>query len=184
MRRKDRQMDEAFALSVIDKSEFGVLGICKDSVYTMPLSIVRDGKTLYFHSAPEGRKIEMLADGSEVSVSFISRVNVPSVLTREEILQKIEAKKFAEIGSKVFTTEFESAHVEGKVFQVKDEGEMVKALMLIAKKYTPELADLAEEFIKNSLPRTKVYKILIDEIKGKRKQFDEFGEEMKFGRMK
>ena len=55
--------------------------------------------------------------------------------------------------------------------------------MLIAKKYTPEMADLAIDFIKNSLHRTRLYKIEIIEIQGKRKQFDSFGEEMKFGRL-
>lgn len=183
MRRKDRQMNEDFALDVIDKSEFGVLGIYKESIYTMPLSMVRDGKNLYFHSAPEGKKVDMIEDGDNVSVSFVSRVHVPNILSREDILEKIAEKKFAEIGSKVFTTEFESAHVEGKIFHIKDETETIEALMLIGKKYTPDLVDLAEEFIKKSLHRTRVYKIIIEEIKGKRKKFDELGEEMKFGRM-
>lgn len=184
MRRRDREMNEDFALDVIDNSEFGVLGICKDGeVYTIPLSIVRKENNLYFHSALEGKKVDMIVDGGDVSVSFISKVKVPSILSREEIIQKIDEKKFSEIGSKVFTTEFESAHVKGKIYKLTEASEIIDALILISEKYTPEFTDLAMEFINNSLQRTGVYRISIEEIKGKRKKFDKSGNEMKFGRI-
>ena len=183
MRRKDREMGIDFALKVIDESDYGVMGLRKAAPYTMPLSIVRDGENLYFHSAVQGRKTEMIEDGDEVSISFVSRVNVPSLLSRDEIIEKIQQKKFAEIGSKVFTTEFESAHVIGHISKVEDKEEIIKALKLIVNKYTPELEDLADEFIVNSLERTSVYKITIEGLSGKRKKFDVNGEEMKFGRI-
>lgn len=183
MRRKDREMDVEFAKNIIDKSDFGVLGIYKEEPYTMPLSIVRRENILYFHSAPQGRKVDMISDGDAVSVSFVGDVNVPSLLNRETIQEKINEGKFAEIGSKVFTTEFESTHVKGRIYKVESEVEAIVALNLIVRKYTPDLEDLAEKFIKNSLPRTVIYKIIIDEIHGKRKKFDSDGVEMKFGRM-
>ncbi len=184
MRRKDREMGEDFALEVIDNSEFGVLGVAKgEEIYTVPLSLVRKGDVLYFHSAPDGRKVTMFEDGKEVSISFVSKVKVPKIFSREEIIKKIHEKKFGEIGSKVFTTEFESAHVKGHIYKVEDEGEIIEGLILISNKYTPEFTDLAMEFIKKSLTRTNVYKILIKEIKGKRKKFDKSGNEMKFGRV-
>lgn len=183
MRRKDRQMDESFALEVIDNSEYGVLGLGNEEPYTIPLSIVREGKTLYFHSAPEGKKTELIKDGDSVSVSFVSRAKVPRIFTKDQVEEIIKEKSFGKVGSKVFTTEFSSTHIMGKIYEVKDEEEIIFGLMLIAKKYTPEMADLAIDFIKNSLHRTRLYKIEIIEIQGKRKQFDSFGEEMKFGRL-
>lgn len=184
MRRKDREMGADFALEVIDNSEFGVLGVAQgDEVYTIPLSLVRKDNVLYFHSAPDGRKVRMFEKGKEVSLSFISSVNVPSILSRDEIIDKINEKKFGEVGSKVFTTEFESAHVKGRIYKVEDKKEIIEALILISNKYTPQFTDLAMEFIENSLHRTTVYKILIEEIRGKRKKFDKSGNEMKFGRI-
>ena len=53
MRRKDREMSAEFGLSVIDKAQFGVLSLVnmENEVYSLPLSIARDGDRLYFHSA-------------------------------------------------------------------------------------------------------------------------------------
>lgn len=85
MRRKDREMDKDFAFKVIDDSDFGVLGLCKDEPYTIPLSIVRKKETLYFHSAPEGKKVRFIDDGDLVSVTFVSYVKVPENYSREEV---------------------------------------------------------------------------------------------------
>lgn len=50
MRRKDREMDREFGLKVIDKATYGVLAMVDEGKpYCIPLSIVRDGNTLYFH---------------------------------------------------------------------------------------------------------------------------------------
>ena len=56
MRRKDREMNAEFGLEVIDRAEFGVLSLVdpQGEVYSVPLSIARDGSQLYFHSARSG----------------------------------------------------------------------------------------------------------------------------------
>ena len=56
MRRKDREMDKDFGLEVIDKSKYGVISLVDNNnmPYSVPLSIVRDGDMLYFHSATVG----------------------------------------------------------------------------------------------------------------------------------
>ncbi|MDO5717458.1 MAG: pyridoxamine 5'-phosphate oxidase family protein [Tissierellia bacterium] len=182
MRRKDREMDRDFALDIIDKSEYGVLGIVDgDTPYTVPLSIVRDEDKLYFHSAIAGKKVELLKDGCHVSISFAISVNVPNLFTREEIENMIEKGEFASMGSKVFTTEFKSAHIIGRCKKVEDKSKKISALMLICKKYTPDIYDLAYKFIEKSLNRTNVYEIDIEEIKGKRKAFGPDRNELKWG---
>lgn len=180
MRRKDREMDRDFALEVIDNSDFGVMGICGDEPYTLPLSIVRKGNVLYFHSAPAGRKVDLIKDGDTVSVTFVSYHHIPELFKREEVEEFIKLEKYSQVGSKVYTTEFKSAHVIGEIYRVFDEEEMREALILIAEKYTPEISDLAIGFIENSFHRTAVYKIEIKDIKGKRKKFNKAGEELKF----
>ena len=54
MRRKDREMPEAFGWAVADKCEWAVLGLidADGEVYPVPVTIVREGSRVYFHSAP------------------------------------------------------------------------------------------------------------------------------------
>ncbi len=64
MRRKDREMGLDFARKVEDDSSSGVLSVNDDNSFTpysIPLSLVRCGDFLYFHTAIEGRKIELLS---------------------------------------------------------------------------------------------------------------------------
>ena len=87
------------------------------------------------------------------------------------------------LGSSVFTTEYESALVKGKVCLVENEEERIEAMRLICEKYTPSKMAYFNMAIKSGLARTNVYKIVIEEITAKRKKYDKNGEEMKWGRM-
>ena len=61
MRRKDREMPLQFAHQVIDKATYGVVSMIDGEMpYSVPLSIVRSGDVLYFHSAMQGRKVDVL----------------------------------------------------------------------------------------------------------------------------
>ena len=62
MRRKDREMPEAFGWAVADKCEWAVLGLidADGEVYPVPVTIVREGSRVYFHSAQSGEKVECL----------------------------------------------------------------------------------------------------------------------------
>lgn len=59
MRRKDREMDESFALGIMDKCECPVLSMADNNgePYCVPISIVRDGQDIFFHCAKEGTAI-------------------------------------------------------------------------------------------------------------------------------
>lgn len=184
MRRKDRAMSKEFGLKVIDKSPFGVVGVVDDKgrPYTLPLSIVREGEKLYFHSAKAGKKLDLFKDGTPVSVSFIAWAGVPDNYSRKEVLDIVEEGAFRAAASKVYTTEFASAHVEGRIFRLTDQDEMATALQLVCNKYTPKIADLAPAVIKNSLDYTAIFSITIDQIQAKRKAFDKNREELKWER--
>ncbi|WP_312906314.1 pyridoxamine 5'-phosphate oxidase family protein [Tissierella praeacuta] len=186
MRRKDREMNKEFGLEVIDKSRYGIVSMIDEDnePYGIPLSIVRDEETLYFHSAMDGRKVKALEKNPNVSVAFIGEVKVPENYTKEELdeIVKDESKAVLLISS-VFTTQYESAVVKGKVKLVEDEEEKIKAMRLICEKYTPTKMSYFNMAIKAGLKRTNVYKIEIEEIKAKRKKYDRHGEEMKWGRM-
>ncbi|MDI9475342.1 MAG: pyridoxamine 5'-phosphate oxidase family protein [Natronincolaceae bacterium] len=182
MRRKDREMDRKFGIEVIDRARYGVLSMVTDGnePYGVPISIVRDGNSLYFHSAKDGKKVKVLTNNPNVSIVFVGEVKVPENYTEEQ-LTKIakDESKAALLISKVFTTEYESAIVKGRVNPVEDIEEKSKAMRLICEKYTPTKRDYFDMAIRAGLKRTNVYKVEIKEIKAKRKKYDTYGEEIK-----
>ncbi len=186
MRRKDREMSREFGIEVIDKSKYGVISMVDEdnAPYGIPISIVRDENTLYFHSAMDGRKVTIFEKTPNVSINFVGEVKVPENYTKKELDEIVkDESKVALLISKVFTTEFESAIVTGRVKLVEDEEEKIKAMKLICEKYTRAKMDYFNMAIKAGLKRTNVYKIDIEEITAKRKKYDVHGEEMKYGRM-
>lgn len=182
MRRKDREMDREFGIEVIDKSKYGVLSMIAegDEPYGLPLSIVRDGEYLYFHSAMDGRKVKTFVKNPNVSVVFVGEIRIPENYTEEELREIAEDRsKAALLISKVFTTEYESAVVKGRVELVEDEQEKIRAMRLICEKHTPTKMDYFDMAIGAGLKRTNIYRIEMEEIKAKRKKYDTRGKEIK-----
>lgn len=165
MRRKDRQMDKEFALSVADKCEYAVIAMADDggAPYCLPITIARSEDTIYFHSAKEGLKIDILKNRPDVCMSCVG--------------DTLRAKD-------KFTTEFESAIIRGKASEVTDDEEKINALRLLCQRHTPTNMHEFDSAVSKSLHRTGVWKIKIESITGKRKKYDIHGKEMKYGRMK
>ena len=164
MRRKDRQMPRDFALMVADNCAFSVMATVNPdgTPYCIPLSLAREGDWFYFHCARQGHKIDNLRRQNRVCISCVGNVKVIP-------------------GD--FSTEYESAIINGAASEVTDEEEKIHALELISRRYTPDhMADF-DDAIRRSLDITAIWKIHIDEISGKRKKLDKDGKEMKFGRM-
>lgn len=186
MRRKDREMSREFGIEVIDKSSYGVVSVIDENnePYGMPLSIVRDGNNLYFHSALDGKKVKIFEKTTVASVSFVGQVKIPENFSKEELDELSKDK--SNVGtfiSKVFTTEYESAIVKGKLKLVEDEEEKLRAIKLICEKYTTTKMDYFSLAIESGLNFFNIYKIEIQKITAKRKKYDTHGEEMKWGRM-
>lgn len=157
-------MPEDFALSVADKCEYAVLSMTDTDgdPYCVPVSIAREGMTLYFHSAKTGFKAEAMRKHPKVCVACVGNTH----LVPEQ-----------------FTTEYESAVIRGTAHEVLDEEEKKKALRLICERYTPSNMGGFERAVSESLFRTAIWRIEITEITGKRKKYDSQGIEMKYGRM-
>lgn len=186
MRRKDREMSKEFGIEVIDKSSHGVVSMIDENnePYSIPLSIVRYGNNLYFHSALDGKKVKIFDNNPIVSVSFVGQIKIPENFSKEELDELAQDKsKAGTFISKVFTTEYESAIVKGKIKLVEDEEEKLKSIKLICEKYTPTKMNYFNLAIESGLHILNMYKIEIEEITAKRKKYDMHGEEMKWGRM-
>lgn len=185
MRRKDREMNRDFAMQVIDNAPYAVLSVTDmdGEPYAVPLSIVRDGDFLYFHSAKSGTKVDLLAVRQNVCLTFVGEVNIPNLFTYAEYEElKKDKQKSSQLTSKVFTTEFESAIVFGKVLSIQNVNEKREALRMICEKYTPDKMMLFDAAIQSGMDRTHIYRVFIDTVTAKRKKFDTLGEEMKWGR--
>ena len=164
MRRKDREMNREFAMSVASTCEYANMAmVAADGMpYIVPLSIAVAEDVVYWHSAQDGKKINVLRDNPRVCISCIG---------------------YTRRSEDDFTTEFESAIIFGKASEVTDETVKIKALRLICERHTPKNMAEFDNAIAKSLARTAVWQVTIDEVTGKRKKFDAAGKEMKFGRM-
>ena len=174
-----------FAHQVIDKATYGVVSLIdKDKPYSVPLSIVRKGDVLYFHSAKQGRKVDVLASNANVNIVFVGDKQVPENYSHNELEEmNNDASKAVKLISNVFTTEFEYAKVTGVAMLVDDEAEKLKAMRLICEKYTPNKMKYFNTAINAGLGRTIVYKVQVNSISAKRKKYDNEGVEMKWGRI-
>ena len=150
MRRKDRQMPEEFAWDVTDRCEYAFLSmIAEDGTpYGLPLTIAREGRSIYFHSAMEGRKIASLRAHPQVCMAFVGDTRVPP-------------------GQ--FTTLFESAVAFGAASEVTEEKEKIHALELLCRRHTPDNMDAFDRAVAKSLSRTGIWRIDVEEITGKAK---------------
>lgn len=164
MRRKDREMDQSFALGIVDSCEYAVLSMVlgDGTPYGVPLTIAREGNSIYFHSAQEGKKADALRQCGRVSLACVGRTH------------RMEYD---------FTTEFESAIVSGTAQELTGEEEKIHALRLICQRHTPKNMGAFDAAIAKSLHRTAVWRITIEDVTGKRKKYDAKGVELKFGRM-
>lgn len=181
MRRKDREMGREFGLEVIDEAPFGVLSVVDAAglPYALPLSLVREGNALYFHGAPAGTKTGLYEDETPCSVVFVSRHEVPELYSYEQVKELVEREETRTLASKVYTTQFSSAIVTGRLHRVLDEGEKVRALMLLCQKYTPRISDLAKPVVVKGSRYTAIYRVDIESLTAKRKAYDENGVELK-----
>jgi len=77
MRRLDRTVNTEEALSYLREATVGYLALAENNTaYTIPLHFVCDKQSIYFHCAPEGRKITLLRQNPHCSfvVSFLDGI--------------------------------------------------------------------------------------------------------------
>jgi nitroimidazol reductase NimA-like FMN-containing flavoprotein (pyridoxamine 5'-phosphate oxidase superfamily) len=72
MRRKEKEMDSLVEAEVVIRNSLVCrLGLSDDNrPYVVPLSFGYENNTLYFHSASEGKKVEILKKNSNVCFEF------------------------------------------------------------------------------------------------------------------
>ncbi|MCM1336253.1 MAG: pyridoxamine 5'-phosphate oxidase family protein [Candidatus Amulumruptor caecigallinarius] len=149
MRKAGRQKDAAWALEVMDKAPYMTLCMTRPdgTPYGVPLNVVRkDDRTLYFHCACEGEKIDCLRHNPVVSLLAVSKCS----------------PRFEEDKAN-FTEYYHSAIALGRAEQVTDRDEKIEALRLLCERFLPAHMDRFEEAVNRSLERTAVVRITLTE---------------------
>lgn len=148
MRRKELEItDRARMESIIHRCRVCRVGMCDgDRPYVVPVCFgLKDG-VLYFHSAPEGKKIDLLRRNPLVSIEF-------------DILYDVRSSD----RPCSFGVEYESVIVSGTAAFVEDPGEIRAALDAIMAQYGgPE-----GPYPGAMLARTQVIKVEIEAMTGK-----------------
>lgn len=149
MRRKDRELLPEEALQIADACPFATLSLLDEdgAPYGVPVTIVREGDAVYFHSALEGRKIRALKKNPAVSISCVSE---------------------AEVSQKDFTVYYSSAVLEGLAEELTEKGEKLHALEILCRRYTPRLMEGFEAYTQRLLNAAGVWKITVASVSGKR----------------
>ena len=149
MRRFRQQIPEEEAKEILRSATNGVLCLTDLDVrpYGVPMSFIYDSdKSIYFHCALTGRKIDC-----------IKKHNCNACFT---IIYQDE------IHPEEFTTYFRSVIAEGLIKIIDDRNEMIEALRLLSTKYSPGLD--CEPEIEKGLNRVLILKLDIDSITGKK----------------
>lgn len=154
VRRKNRILDSEERIEeLLTDSEYGFLSLGTEDngyAYGIPISYAydKDSRSLYFHCALEGQKIDLLRKDNKVSFCVVGKT--------EPIAEK-------------FTTLYESVIVFGDAHLDLSEEEKRKALRLLVKKYSPGLEEMGETYMNKSWERTGTFKIEIKHLSAKAK---------------
>ncbi len=147
MRRKDRMITDAETFSILEKGEYGILSTVSSSnePYGVPLNYCLIDECIYFHCAPEGRKINNINNNPRVSFCVVGKT---------------------EVLPDKFGTKYESCIVEGLASE--SFGEMKQlALEGLIQKYSENFVSEGFKYIEKLKGKTKVFKISIESISGK-----------------
>ena len=168
MRRSDRELDQEIALKIIDECQYATLSCIDENneIFSIPISIARDGMSIYIHGAKTGSKARLYKDGKIVELVAVShnRVPTPSYEYCESIKDSV-----SKLGSNIFTTEYLSAIAKTKAYEVTNESQKIKALELLCRKYTPDYMDYFKTVAYGLLDITSIYELKIEHLSAKAK---------------
>ena len=150
VRRKDRMLNNERAMQLLQSGEYGFLAMCGKNGYGygIPLNYVLEGKSIYFHCAPEGFKLESIRKNNLVSFCVVGRTQV---LPGE------------------FSTAYESALAFGRIACELSEEERYKALDLLVAKYSSDFTDISQPYIRKLFHRTNILRLDMEHLSGKAK---------------
>jgi len=148
MRREDRRLDDAAAMALLKRGEYGILSTAgKDNrPYGIPVNYVVMEDAIFFHCATEGQKLENITANRGVSFCVVGRT---------------------ELLPEKFSTRYESVVVSGNAGVVEKQETKKKALNALVAKYAPGNIAAGKAYIDKLMDTTAVVRISIDHLIGK-----------------
>lgn len=148
MRRYKQALDNEAVNDIMNRGITVTLGMKGDEEfpYVVPVNYVVENDHFYFHCARVGHKWDVLQYDPRVSFC---------VIDREEIVEE------------KFTSYFRSVIGSGVALVVEDREEIIHALRLLVKKYSPSYIQEGEKEIFDNLSHVAVVRIDIKEMSGK-----------------
>jgi len=152
MRRKDKEIkDKNVIESIIKRATVCRIALSESNVpYIVPLSFGYKDNCLYFHSAPQGRKIDIIKQNN--NVSFELDIDCELVKKQEDPCS--------------WSMKYSSVIGFGKAFFIEDSAEKRKALNIIVGHYS----DNSYEYPVNEINKVAIIKLEIDSMTGKRSE--------------
>lgn len=148
MRRFRQQLDNEDCERVLRGGKRGVLAVSGDMgyPYTVPMNFVYDGSCIYFHSAPQGHKLDALRSCDKASFCVLSEDG---------------------LSDDGWSYYFNSVVAFGRLSEISDEAEKLEKLRLLGHKYFPT-EEMAENDIAKNAARCVVLELKIEHMTGKR----------------
>ncbi|MCP4749120.1 MAG: pyridoxamine 5'-phosphate oxidase family protein [Desulfobacteraceae bacterium] len=148
MRRKDKEIGTDEAIKLLTSCEYGVLSTVdnEEQPYGVPLNYAYKDNCIYFHCALTGHKINNIKDNPKVSFCVVGE-------------------------TKILPSEFATNYVSAIAFGVASEvqgTERYNALVWLLEKFSPEFVEEGKRHIEKKDKATKVIKIKIQHISGKK----------------
>ena len=148
LRRQDRQLDDAEAMALLKRGEYGILSTSDEHnrPYGIPVNYVVMDDHIFFHCATAGQKLENITANRGVSFCVVGRTE----LIPEE-----------------FATRYESVVVSGSADIVDDAVLKDRALEALVVKYAPDHMTAGKAYIEKLKAKTTVVRISIEHLAGK-----------------
>ena len=149
MRKKDKEITDRNTLdSIIHKAKICHLACClDDQPYVIPISFGYDGKTIYFHTARAGKKIEIFSKNSRVCLGFETNVNL---ITDQD-------------NACGWTFDFESVIAAGEIKEIRDPNLKIFGLNQIMLHYSGKDWEMPER----EISKTKIWGVELETVSGK-----------------
>ncbi len=167
IRRKEKQLTLDECHEILAKAEYGTLATIGADGYPYAVSVnyVFHNGSIYFHCATIGHKLENIDYCSKVSFNIVTDVRVVPLVSDEDPNES-EAK------FKGFDTNFNSVVIFGTAKEVFESEKSEGLIALLEKFLSLSEFNLRKEegikYIEKSLKRTKLIKIEIEHMTGKR----------------
>lgn len=148
MRRFKQQLTDDQSIDILRSTTSGVVSLCGEDKqpYGVPLSHVYSSGKLYFHSALNGHKVDLIGQNARACFTVIAQ---------------------DEIHPETYTTYFRSVIAFGTIRVIVDDAEKMRAIELLGRRCTPNDDEGLAKEIASGFKRCLMLEMSIDRLSGK-----------------